>query len=334
MDIVSALLAALADRVGKKRFELWFGPRTRIDWDGHVLTIGAPNQFFLDWIRSNFRTAVEEACLAILGRRPALEFRVEVAGPGDGAAERLAGRVCQVSRWIVSRQRSSGAGTMVTLNGKGKHDAAGTAEVGAAANTCKVAKQVQPPPTPAFSPRKFASLSSFVVGASNRLAMYSAEMVARNPGKITPLFVYGPTSVGKTHLLEGIWSAERKAGRGTTTVYLSAEQFTSQFLEALRGNGLPMFRRKYRGVNVLILDDLQFVAGKRATQVELMQHRRHAPARGPAIGLRRRSAAGGIERLHAGTPHAPDQRHGLPHRAARLRHAPGDRRAFVVPAGG
>ncbi len=75
-------------------------------------------------------------------------------------------------------------------------------------------------------------------------------MVVRNPGKVTPLFIHGPTSVGKTHLLEGIWSAERKAGHGTATVYLSAEQFTSQFLEALRGNGLPIFRRKHRGVRV------------------------------------------------------------------------------------
>ncbi len=268
MDIVSALLVALAARVGNQRFELWFGPRTRIDWDGNVLTVGAPNQFFLDWIRSNFRAAVEDACLAILGRRPALEFRVDVPGQSDGAADVMAGRA---ARPPVGCQPStqSGAGAMVSLNGKDKHDSARTAEVGAAANTCRVAKHVQPPPTPAFSPRKFASLSSFVVGASNRLAMYSAEVVARNPGQITPLFVYGPTSVGKTHLLEGIWSAERKAGRGTTTVYLSAEQFTSQFLEALRGNGLPVFRRKYRGVNVLILDDLQFVAGKRATQVEL-----------------------------------------------------------------
>ena len=309
MDIVSALLAALADRVGKERFELWFGPRTRIEWDGHVLTIGAPNQFFLDWIRANFRTAVEEACLAILGRRPPLEFRVEVAGqrrmrPMRGRRAGKPPAACQPSAAIRSE-------AMVSFNGNGKHDATASGvrttagglasrrsvvsrqrsqvqrqwfRSTARANTmrrgrrkwaqrphaCRVAKQAEPPPTPAFSPRKFASLSSFVVGASNRLAMYSAEMVARNPGQITPLFVYGPTSVGKTHLLEGIWSAERKAGRGTTTVYLSAEQFTSQFLEALRGGGLPVFRRKYRGVHVLILDDLQFLAGKRATQVELM----------------------------------------------------------------
>ncbi|MGA2258992.1 MAG: DnaA/Hda family protein, partial [Thermoguttaceae bacterium] len=253
MDIVSALLAALADKVGKERFGLWFGPRTRIEWDGRALTIGAPNQFFLDWIRSNFGTAVEDACLAVLGQRPPLEFHVEIPGRSGGAADAMAGSDAKPP---VDSQPStqSGMDSMVSFNGKRKNGSARTAEVGEAAHTCHVAKQVEPSPTPAFSPRKFSSLSSFVVGANNRLAMYSAEMVARNPGQITPLFLHGPTSVGKTHLLEGIWSAERKAGRGTTTIYLSAEQFTSQFLEALRGNGLPVFRRKYRGVHVLILD--------------------------------------------------------------------------------
>ncbi len=325
MDIVSALLAALAAKVGKERFELWFGPRTRIDWDGHVLTIGAANQFFLDWIRSNFRTAVEEAGLAILGRRPALEFRVEAPGQSGGAADATASPLAKPPAGCRPSTQS-GPETMVSFNAKGKHDAARTAEVGAAAHTCPVAKQAEPPPTPAFSPRKFASLSSFVVGASNRLAMYSAEMVARNPGQITPLFVHGPTSVGKTHLLEGIWSAERKAGRGTTTVYLSAEQFTSQFLEALRGGGMPVFRRKYRGVQRA--DPRRFaVPGRKAGHPgRIDAHRRHAAPRGPAIGLRRRSAAGRIERLHAGTDHASDRRDGLPHRAARLRHAIGDRR--------
>ena len=81
---------------------------------------------------------------------------------------------------------------------------------------------------------------------------------------------YGPTSVGKTHLLEGIWTAARRSHQRLTAVYLSAEQFTSHFLEALRGSGLPSFRRKYRGVGLLMIDDLQFFVGKRATQVELL----------------------------------------------------------------
>jgi len=71
-------------------------------------------------------------------------------------------------------------------------------------------------------------------------------------------------------MLEGIWSSVRRGMKNVSTVYLSAEQFTSHFLEALRGSGLPNFRRKYRGVGLLIIDDLQFFMGKRATQVELL----------------------------------------------------------------
>jgi len=101
------------------------------------------------------------------------------------------------------------------------------------------------------------------------LAIASAQMVVRRPGQVTPLMFHGPTSVGKTHLLEGIWTAARKH-RTARAVYLTAEQFTSHFIEALRGSGLPSFRRKYRGVDLLLLDDLQFLAGKRVTQVELL----------------------------------------------------------------
>jgi len=91
MEVVSALRAGLADKVGKQRFELWFGPRTRIDWDGHVLTIGAASQFFLDWIRLNFRAELEEVGEAILGRRPVLEFHVDPSShdrlPGEAAGQ-------------------------------------------------------------------------------------------------------------------------------------------------------------------------------------------------------------------------------------------------------
>ena len=264
MDVVSALRSALADKVGKERCELWFGPPTRLAWDGQVLAIVAPTQFFLDWLRANHREVIDEVCQAVLGLSPPLEFRI-------GAADQAAGTTGEIAGQPVGGQPSTQSGRGHGFFQRQAHDATRAAEVGVAAHACQVARQVEPPPTPAFSPRKFASLASFVVGASNRLAMHSAEIVVRNPGQITPLFVYGPTSVGKTHLLEGIWSAARKAGRGATTVYLSAEQFTSYFLEALRGGGLPAFRRKYRGVNVLIVDDLQFLAGKRATQVEMMQ---------------------------------------------------------------
>ncbi len=118
--------------------------------------------------------------------------------------------------------------------------------------------------------RQFDRFETFVVGRGNRLAHSAAQSVAERPGLITPLFFHGPPGSGKTHLLESIYSATR-AITGARALYLSSEQFTTFFLEALRGGGLPNFRRKVREIDLLIVDDLQFLRGKRATVVEL-QH--------------------------------------------------------------
>jgi chromosomal replication initiator protein len=118
--------------------------------------------------------------------------------------------------------------------------------------------------------RQFERFETFVVGCGNRLAHSAAQSVAERPGLITPLFFHGPPGSGKTHLLEGIYSTTR-AINGARALYLSSEQFTTFFLDALRGGGLPNFRRKVREIDLLIVDDLQFLRGKRATVVEL-QH--------------------------------------------------------------
>jgi chromosomal replication initiator protein len=273
MEIVPALRDALAGRVGKERFELWFGAGTRLYWDGCALTVGAPSRFFVDWLRSNFRRHIEAASVETLGKCPAIKFRVEgqaaedeeAAENGAEAAETGAENSAQPAAAVASGSSSTASrapgGTGRGANGGSSPTA--EASLPAAASTAKPAE------TP-FARRRFASLSTFVSGPGNHLALVSAEMVARSPGRITPLLIHGPTSVGKTHLLEGIWTAARKSCGGMSAVYLSAEQFTSQFLEALRGSGLPSFRRKCRGGGLLILDDLQFLAGKRATQVELL----------------------------------------------------------------
>jgi chromosomal replication initiator protein len=109
-----------------------------------------------------------------------------------------------------------------------------------------------------------------VVCDGNRLAWTSARLAADQPGRHSPLFLCGPTGVGKTHLLEGIWSAYKRAAHGRPALYLTAEQFTCLFLEALRQSGLPSFRRKVRDVGLLLIDDVQFFAGKRATLSELL----------------------------------------------------------------
>ncbi len=122
---------------------------------------------------------------------------------------------------------------------------------------------------PLRAARRFARLDNFVVGSCNRVAFTAAQMIAERPGPVSPLFLYGPAGCGKTHLLEGIWSAVRGSSQSRRVLYLTAEQFTSMFLEALRGSGLPSFRHKYRHVDLLLIDDVQFFLGKRATLVEL-----------------------------------------------------------------
>jgi chromosomal replication initiator protein len=252
-DIVSALRAALTERVGPQRYELWFGAGTRLHLADGTLTLTFPSLFFQDWVRGNFRGQIEDACRQALGTCPALDFRVDpflAEVPGEPPAHN---GVKAAAPGAVPRaaQPSPRAASLVHQE-DGERTPAQQRRSGGPSH------------------RRFANLESFVAGQSNRLARTSAEMAACRPGELSPLLIHGPTGVGKTHLLEGIWTAVRKSGGRTTVVYLAAEQFTTFFLDALRGSGLPSFRRKYRGVDVLIIDDLQFFCGKRATQVELL----------------------------------------------------------------
>jgi chromosomal replication initiator protein len=129
----------------------------------------------------------------------------------------------------------------------------------------------KPAASPAVGRRQPPGLESFVVGPSNRMAFAAVELAASRPGEMSPLVLHGPSGVGKTHLLEGICGLARRENPGQSTLFLSAEQFTTSFLQALHGSGLPGFRRTCRGVDLLVIDDLQFFVGKRATLMEL-QH--------------------------------------------------------------
>lgn len=114
------------------------------------------------------------------------------------------------------------------------------------------------------------SLANFCVGQCNQLAHVAAKMVIEQPGSPSPLFFWGPAGTGKTHLLAAIRNELRQRHQLRRVVLLSAEQFTNDFTGAVRGSGLPGFRRRYRDVEALLIDDVQFVGGKRATLRELL----------------------------------------------------------------
>ncbi len=123
----------------------------------------------------------------------------------------------------------------------------------------------QPRPTfrPGYNSRY--TFDSFVVSNSNRLAYAAALSVAENPGRsYNPLFIYGGVGLGKTHLLHAIY--HQALASNIRALYVSAEQFTNEFITAIRGKSTEQFRSKYRSVDMLLIDDIQFISGKEQTE--------------------------------------------------------------------
>ena len=124
--------------------------------------------------------------------------------------------------------------------------------------------------TAADLPAAVMNLETFVVSESNRLAHTASVMVVQNPGTASPLFLAGPTGVGKTHLLTAISDQLRRHHRMRRVVHSSAERFTNEFIAAIRDSTLTSFRRRYRDVDALLIDDVQFLGKKTATLREML----------------------------------------------------------------
>ncbi len=246
-EITQALRAAVAEKVGQDRFDLWFGAKTQFcGTEQQQLLVEVATPFFRDFLRKNFRAEIESACADVLGARD-VQFCVN-AELGSEADEP------QADVALAKTAQSADS------------DPAPSPRAGK--NRSAPENSKAPSPNGRASRRRVADFDSFVSGHSNRVAHATAQTVAEEPGSVSPLFLYGGTGVGKTHLLESIW---RFAGQlSSAALYLSAEQFTSLFLEALHRSGLPNFRRKYRSVEVLIIDDIHFFSGKKATIGELL----------------------------------------------------------------
>src|SRR4051812_15125073 len=122
-------------------------------------------------------------------------------------------------------------------------------------------------PLSIFNPRY--RFETFVVGKSNELAFAASKSIAENPaGSFNPLFIYGGAGLGKTHLIQAIGQQLRDSTAGTKVVYMSADSFVTELITSIRYDKMQSFRDRYRSVDALLLDDIQFLAGKERTQEE------------------------------------------------------------------
>jgi len=244
-QVAAALERAIAQRIGgEPRYRFWFADKTKFTFDESVLIVGVPNCFYQDFLEKKFGASVRAAAVDVLGQPVQVRFNID---PELFQAARQAEAAVQSDPAVPARASA-------TANGAREEPAAATVS-----------------PRVARRPRRWHRLSEFVVGACNRSPHAAALSIVEAPGQCAnPLVLHGPVGTGKTHLLEGIHAGLRKKHPDWRVCFVPAEEFTNRFLQAMQQGKLASFRRHFREADALLLDDLNFLAGKPATQDEFL----------------------------------------------------------------
>jgi chromosomal replication initiator protein len=221
-------------------YKLWFEPIVCLESEGDTLVLGVPTDFAAIWIHDNYLDLIQQRLRLTAARPITIKLRkTESAESAHGltsAAEPATGTNHRVKTWngrrIARPEERGGAPASGMLNAR---------------NT----------------------FETFVVGSNNQMAHAAALAVAQAPAQAyNPLFLYGDTGLGKTHLMHAIGHAILRHNPDARVAYLSTEKFTNEFIQALQENALTRFRQRYRNVDVLLIDDVQFLAEKERIQEE------------------------------------------------------------------
>jgi chromosomal replication initiator protein len=266
--------------VRREHFETWFRSLLLVSIDERQVEFSVTSHFVRDWLTKNFFTAIQEAVTAVAGgsRRVTLSLREEDGWDNNPIAAGitaglLAGQLgspqfgsAQLGNGMLAAPAGVATGPMAASNipaantplanetGRGNSHGAG-----ASLPRPLLASQLNPNYT----------FDKFVVGPCNRLAHASALAIGENPGfAYNPLFVHGNVGLGKTHLLQAICQTVMRRDPKARVLYMSCEDFTNKFIQAIQNGALDDFRNCHRSVDVLVIDDIQFLANKEKTQDE------------------------------------------------------------------
>jgi chromosomal replication initiator protein len=242
--VVAALGQAICQRLGEPRYELWFPNKTKFTWHDEELLVGVPNHFYQEWLKKQFADVVRAAAGEVAGHAVEVKFVID---PELFQAARRDERLVPPPQLADQPQR------LTPPAGAPRRDTASA--------------------WPRGRPRarRWRHLHEFVVGSCNRVAHASAVSVVEAPGEgPNPLVLHGPVGTGKSHLLEGIYAGLRQQQPEARVVFATAEEFTNRFLPAMRLGKLASFRKHFRECDALLIDDLHFLASKRATQEEFL----------------------------------------------------------------
>ena len=226
----------------------WLNPVQPLSLTDDTLELGTQNEMSKEWIAGHYQTFIEDAVKAVLGGPKVVQLTVmaddSTAGPEDAPVV------------VEAKNEKPAQGTLFPEGGAEAH-----AEVVAEPHI------VAPGDNSSLNPKY--TFDTFVTGKSNNFAHAAAMAVADKPGKTyNPFFMYGGVGLGKTHLMHAIGNRVLKNHPEMRVLYVSSEQFTNEIIQAIQQGTSDKFRQKYRNIDVLLIDDIQFISGKTSTQEE------------------------------------------------------------------
>ncbi|MCK7468269.1 MAG: chromosomal replication initiator protein DnaA [Desulfosudis oleivorans] len=219
----------IQEKVSKQNFDTWIKPIKIVAMEDKCVQLSVPNKFFKDWLMDNYLSMIKNTLHSVVGISVDIDFMLS-----------------------KEKEKKQEAAVLPFEQGQNNHGSA-----------------------PAARNKNISYLNSnytfdrFVIGPSNQFAHAASIAVAKQPAKnYNPLFIYGGSGLGKTHLLNAIGLMTNASHPDLNVMYVSAEAFMNEMINSIRYDRMPKFREKYRNIGCLLIDDIQFLAGKDRTQEE------------------------------------------------------------------
>ena len=231
LNIWTKTLDRLENLINKHSFNTWLKPTKFQSYDGKILRIEVPNKFFKSWLMENYHKLILENVRTLSNDITEIEYTITNESDPESHTHNP----------LKTKEPSSKMAVQLKLK-----DSFSSANL-----------------NPKYT------FNKFVVGSCNQFAQAASKAVAEHPSlTYNPLFIYGGSGLGKTHLLHAIGHYILENFDNTNVLYIQSEKFTNELINSIRYDRMDLFRSKYRNIDVLLIDDIQFIAGKERTEEE------------------------------------------------------------------